>query len=308
MAIMSGRETQAVVAPVSTGPLVWLNGEVCPLEKAVTKVGDHAHLYGDGLFEGIRIYSRNIFKLDEHLNRLYQGIKSLSIEGMMPKEELRKIVLDTCAQAGISDGYIRLNVTRGTGLGLDPRNIKQVPNVMVMISHLRLYTPEMYETGLTAITCSTRVFPPQCLDPRIKTIGRYVANIQAKIEANSQGAGEGIMLNVEGTVAEGTGDNLFVVRGNRLSTPTASCGILRGITRDTALSIGAEMGMDVVEERLSLFDVYNADEAFLTGTAAEIIGMVKLDGRTIGDGHPGPVTKQITQRFRELTTTVGEKF
>jgi branched-chain amino acid aminotransferase len=305
---MSSLESKAVVGAVSGGPLVWLNGKVMPLKEATTTVADHAYLYGDGLFEGIRIYKRNIFKLDEHLTRLYNGVKTLHFRNVMPVEQLKQVVIDTCKQAGIESGYIRLNVTRGNGLGLDPRNIEDTPNVMVMVTNLRLYTPEQYEKGLKAITCSTRVFPPHCLDPRLKTIGRYVANIQAKIEADRQGAGEGLMLNVEGFVAEATGDNVFIVRDGVLSTPTAHDGILQGITRNTVIGIARDLGHEVVEERLTLFDVYSADEAFFTGTAAEIISMVELDQRQIGDGKPGPVTQKILEKFRELTPRVGVSF
>ncbi len=180
------------------GKLVWLNGEVQELDSAVVPAADHAHLYGDGLFEGIRIYDRKVFKLDQHLRRLYDGIRYLGFEMHISQAELKEIVLDTCKKAEIDTGYIRLNVTRGTGLGLDPRNIVRQPSVMVMVSSLALYTSEAYEVGLKAVTVSTRVIPPQCLDPRLKTIGRYVSNIYAKMEANRQGAGEGIMLNTEG--------------------------------------------------------------------------------------------------------------
>jgi len=305
---MSSIEPQAVVTPVSTGPLVWLNGDVNPLTEATTSVADHAYLYGDGLFEGIRIYHKTIFKFDEHMDRLYDGVQMLDIRGMMPQSELRQIILDTCAQAGIADGYIRLNVSRGTGLGLDPSKIDQTPNVMVMVNYLKLFTPDQYVDGLQTVTVSTRVFPPQCLDPRLKTIGRYVANIQAKIEANRQGAGEGLMLNVEGFVAEGTGENIFILRDNRLSTPGKTDGILQGITRNTVIEIGAELGYEVAEESLTLYDVYTADEVFFTGTAAEIISVVKVDGRVIGDGKPGPHRAKISARYHELAKLTGTAF
>jgi len=202
------------------GKIVWLNGEVYDLEAAKVSVADHAHLYGDGLFEGIRIYNRKVFQLDMHLDRLYAGIRYLGFEMHIPQEELKGVILDTCKKAGIENGYIRLNVTRGTGLGLDPSNIDRKPNVMVMVSSLALYPPEAYEHGLSTIVCSTRVIPADCLDPRLKTIGRYVANIQAKREANAQGAGEGLMLNVQGYLAEATGDNVFLVRTASLERPT----------------------------------------------------------------------------------------
>lgn len=281
--------------------LVWLNGQVSPLETAVTSVADHAHLYGDGLFEGIRIYNRRIFRLDEHLRRLYHGIAFLGYDMHIPQDELRATVLDVCRQADISDGYIRLNVTRGTGLGLDPKNIDRRPNVMIMISTLALYSADLYERGLDVVTTSFRVIPADSLDPRIKCIGRYASNILAKQEANRKGAGEGLLLNHQGHVAECTGDNLFLIENGRIRTPHPSCGILAGITRQTAMDLARKAGYEVIEDFLTPFDLYAADEAFLTGTAAEVIPMVTLDGNLIGNGKPGPVTKQIMAMFREET-------
>ncbi|HRJ26184.1 MAG TPA: branched-chain-amino-acid transaminase [Fimbriimonadaceae bacterium] len=286
--------------------LVWLNGTITPLEEAVVSVQDHAHLYGDGLFEGIRIYNRRVFKLDEHLRRLYDGIAYLGFEMEMTLSEMRTAVLETCRQAEIADGYIRLNVTRGTGLGLDPKNINRRPNVMIMVSSLALYPPEAYETGLKVVTTSFRVIPPDCLDPRLKTIGRYVANILAKQEANRQGAGEGLMLNYQGQVAECTGDNIFLVKGKTIRTPHPSCGILEGITRNTVIELARANGFTVIEDYITPFDLYACDEIFLTGTAAEVIGMVMLDGRPIGCGKPGPVTQELTRLFREHTQTGAE--
>lgn len=275
------------------------NGVITPLEEACLPVFDHAYLYGDGLFEGIRIYNRNIFKLDPHLERLYDGIRHLDIRGMISYEELKGRILETAEAAGAENAYIRVSVSRGTGIGLNPENINQTPNVMIAITRLALYPPEMYETGLRVVTVSTRVMTPDSLDPRIKSIGRYVSNIQAKIEANRQGAGEGLMLNAQGYVAEATGDNLFIVKDGVLRTPHPSCGILKGITRATAIEIANDFGAPVVEDWLTLHDVYTADEAFLTGTAAEIIPMVMLDGRPIGDGKPGELTEKIIHEFRQ---------
>jgi len=283
--------------------LVWLNGEVMPLESAVTSVADHAHLYGDGLFEGIRIYGSKVFKLDEHLRRLYHGIAYLGYEMHISFDELRATLLDVCKQAGISDGYIRLNVTRGTGLGLDPKNINRTPNVMIMVNTLSLYPPEAYETGLHVVTCSFRVIPPDSLDPRVKCIGRYANNILAKQEANRANAGEGLMLNHQGYIAECTGDNIFLIQDGKIRTPHPASGILQGITRDTAIALAREAGIEVEETLLTPMDVYTADEAFLTGTAAEIIPMVSLDGRKIGCGTPGEITRNLIQRFRTHTGT-----
>lgn len=283
--------------------LVWLNGQVSPLESAVTSVADHAHLYGDGLFEGIRIYDRKVFKLDEHLQRLYHGTTYLGYEMTMGIEEMKATLLDVCRQADIDNGYIRLNVTRGTGLGLDPKNIDRKPNIMFLISTLALYPPEAYDIGLHVITTSFKVIPADALDPRLKCIGRYASNILAKQEANRAKAGEGLMLNHQGQIAECTGDNIFLINGKTIRTPHPSSGILKGITRDTVMELAVEAGYTVEETFLTPFDVFTADEAFLTGTAAEVIAMVSLDGKPVGCGKPGPVTLDLMQRFREHTAT-----
>jgi branched-chain amino acid aminotransferase len=272
-----------------------------PLESATTSVADHAHLYGDGIFEGIRIYGSKVFKLDEHLDRLYHGARFLGYEMAIAQSHLREIVLDVCRQAEISDGYIRLNLTRGTGLGLDPKNIDRTPNVMVMVSTLALYPKEAYDKGLDVITCSYRVIPSDALDPRLKCIGRYASNILAKMEANRAGAGEGLMLNHQGQIAECTGDNIFLIKGRKIQTPHPNCGILRGITRDTVIALAREAGYEVEEAFLTPFDLFGADEAFLTGTAAEVIPMVSLDAKPIGDGKPGPATKDLMARFKAHT-------
>lgn len=288
--------------------LVWLNGSVMPLESAVTSVADHAHLYGDGLFEGIRFYRNRVWKLDEHLERLYHGIRYLGFEMTITVKDLRSTVLDVCRQAQISDGYIRLNVSRGTGLGLDPKGIDRTPNVMIMVSTLSLYPEEAYELGLSVVTSSIRVMGSDALDPRLKCIGRYGANILAKLEANRAGAGEALMLNSQGLVAECTGDNIFIVSKGVIRTPHPSCGILRGVTRDAVIDIATEAGYKVEETFLSLFDVHGADEAFLTGTAAEVIPCTSVDSRKIGCGTPGPITQDLTNRFRALTLTTGAPF
>ncbi len=281
--------------------LVWLNGNVMPLESAVTSVGDHAHLYGDGLFEGIRIYGGKIYLFDEHIDRLYHGTTYLKFEMTMTKAEMKQTILEVCRQAEIDNGYIRLNVTRGTGLGLDPKNINRQPNVMIMVSTLALYPPEAYETGLQVVTTPVRVIAPDALDPRVKCIGRYAGNILAKMHANRVGAGEGLMLNHQGYIAECTGDNIFFVFGRTIRTPHPSCGILEGCTRNQVIKLGREAGYEVVEDFLTLFDVARADEAFLTGTACEVIPMIGLDSQPIGCGKPGEVTLDIMQRFRAST-------
>ena len=282
--------------------LVWLNGEVMPLEEAKVSVADHAHLYGDGLFEGIRFYDRKVFKLDEHLRRLYDGCRYLGYEmDGTPVDKLKQTILDVCAQADLDSGYIRLNVTRGTGLGLDPRHIDRTPNIMVMVSTISLYPPEAYERGLDVVSTSYRVIPADSLDPQIKCIGRYAANILAKEEASRAGAGEGLMLNQQGYVAECTGQNLFVVRDGVVRTPHPSSGILKGVTRAIVIGLARKEGISVVEDTMTKMDIVEADEAFLTGTAAEVIPMVTLDGQPIADGSPGPTTRCMMGRFREET-------
>ena len=281
--------------------LVWLNGEVTPLEDAKTSVADHSFLYGDGLFEGIRIYHHKVFKLDEHLDRLYHGIKYLNYKMTITQPELRQIILDTCKKSDMDAGYIRLNVTRGTGLGLDPKNIDQQPNVMVMINSLALYPESAYETGLDVVTTSFKTIPADALDPRLKCIGKYASNILAKQEANTRGAGEGLMLNHQGELAECTGDNIFLIQNGVIRTPDPASGILKGVTRDTVIELARGIGIKVEECKLTPFDLYSADEAFLTGTAAEVIPMVTIDGRNIGDGQPGIITKQLIELYRKET-------
>ncbi|MEZ0327535.1 MAG: branched-chain-amino-acid transaminase [Fimbriimonas sp.] len=283
--------------------LVWLNGEVMPLETATAPVADHAHLYGDGIFEGIRIYDRKVFKLDEHLYRLMHGAAFMGFEMHMTFEDIKKVVLDVCRQADLDNGYIRLNVSRGTGLGLDPKNINRQPNIMVMVSSLNLYPESAYELGLDVVTCSIKVIPADALDPRLKCIGRYAANIMAKQEANRMGAGEGLMLNHQGLVAECTGDNIFLVHRGELWTPHPSCGILKGITRDTVMKLAAAEGIIVKDTFISPYDVFTSEEVFLTGTAAEVIPMVTLDGKKIGCGTPGEMTRHLMELFRAHTAT-----
>lgn len=282
--------------------IVWFNGEVSPLEEARVPAADHAHLYGDGLFEGIRIYNHKVFKLDAHLERLFHGCKLLGFNMEMDFPTLRDKVLEVCALAEADNGYIRLNVTRGTGLGLDPRAVKTSANVMIMINTLALYTPDQYERGLDVVTTSYRVIPPDSLDPRLKCIGRYAGNIAAKAEANARGAGEGLMLNQQGYVAECTGDNLFVIKDGVLRTPHPASGILKGITRDTVIELAKKEGIPVVEDFMTSFDIISADEAFLTGTAAEVIPMRSLDDKLIGDGTMGPMTRKLIALFRDETT------
>lgn len=288
--------------------MVWLDGVMSPLEEAKVTVADHAYLYGDGLFEGIRIYKGRIFKLDEHLDRLMEGCRYLGFTVVQGREGIRTAILQTAKAAQFQDGYIRVNVTRGTGLGLDPKHIKQEASVMVMVNSLNLYSREQFETGLKVITSSFRVIPPDSLDPRIKCIGRYAGNILAKQEANRADAGEGLMLNQQGIVAECTGDNIFFIRDGVVHTPDPNSGILKGITRDTVIELARRSGLRVVEGFYTRYDLLAADECFLTGTAAEVIPMVSLDSAPIGDGKPGPITKRIMEFYAQETSTTGVPF
>ncbi len=284
--------------------VVYLNGELVPEPEAKVTVYDHGLLYGDGVFEGIRAYSGKVFKLSEHIARLHQSAHALMINLPMTQEEMEQAVLKTLRANEISDGYVRITITRGVGLGLDPRGVTN-PTVIIITDKLALYPEEMYRDGLHVVTVSTRVTPAQSLEPRIKSLGKYIVNIQAKIEANRVGAGEGLMLNTEGYVAEGTGDNIFIVKDGSILTPPPYVGILEGITRNTVMDLARGMGILVEEELLTLFDVYTAEECFLTGTAAEVIPVVKVDGRTIRTGQPGEITKRLMESFRALTRTEG---
>ncbi|MGC8667114.1 MAG: branched-chain-amino-acid transaminase [Chthonomonadales bacterium] len=284
---------------------VFLNDTLIPKEQAAVSIYDHGFLYGDGVFEGIRVYNGRIFKLEEHLARLYRSAHALALTIRMPLPQMQKAIVDTVRANGMASGYIRVSVSRGIGLGLDPSHIDCTSTVVVSTEQLRLYPASMYDNGLDVITASTRVPPAVCIDPQIKSLGRYINNILAKMEANRVGAGEALMLNMEGNVAEATGDNVFLVIGGELITPPTSQGALPGITRATVIECAAQLSIPVRETVVTLFDCYNADEAFLTGTAAEVIPMVRLDGRPIGRGKPGPVTNRLIEAFRSATQTQG---
>lgn len=284
--------------------VVYINGKFVPEEDAKISVYDHGLLYGDGAFEGIRVYSRKVFKLREHIARLFRSAHALMIELPITPQELEDAILTALKTNDLTDGYIRLTISRGVGLGLDPRGVKN-PTIVVMTDKLSLYPQEMYRDGLMVVTVSTRVPPAQSLEPRIKSLGKYVCNIQAKLEANRVGAGEGLMLNVEGYVAEATGDNIFLIVGGKLITPPPSAGILEGITRNTVMELAEGMGITVIEKMFTQFDVYTADECFLTGTAAEVIPVATVDGRSIGSGKPGEMTKKLMAAYHELTRTTG---
>jgi len=284
---------------------VSINGELIPKAQAVAPLYDHGVLYGDGVFEGIRVYNNRVFKLDEHVARLLLSCKAININTALTHADVRERIVSTVKANNHSNGYIRVTVTRGTGLGLAPKQVKTPPNMYISCEQLALYPQEMYDNGLVVVTVSTRLPSPDVIDPRVKCTGKYINNIMAKSEANRAGAGEGLMLTREGYVGEATGDNIFLVRNGELLTPPASIGILQGITRDTVIALAKELGVTVKEPIITLYDVYNADECFLTGTAAEVIPAVQIDGRLIGDGKPGQLTKNLINAFREHTKVGG---
>ncbi|HVJ67670.1 MAG TPA: branched-chain-amino-acid transaminase [Caulifigura sp.] len=279
---------------------VYVNGALLPKEQAVVSVFDHGLLYGDGVFEGIRVYGGKVFLLGEHIERLYESALAIRLVIPISPAEMTAAVEKTVAANGIKDGYVRLVVTRGAGsLGLDIRKTSN-PQVIVIADTITLYPAELYEKGMQIITASTIRNHPAALSPRIKSLN-YLNNIMAKIEATDAGAPEAIMLNHKGDVAECTGDNLFLIKRGELLTPPLDAGVLDGITRRAVMRLAAGAGVTVREITLQRHDVYVADECFLTGTAAEVIPVVAVDGRTIGTGKPGPVTRDLLQRFHRLT-------
>lgn len=279
---------------------IYINGKLYDKENAVVSVYDHGLLYGDGVFEGIRSYGGKVFRLKEHLDRLWYSAKAIRLEIPMTREELAKAIVDTLAVNGIKDGYIRVVVTRGAGtLGLDPNRCSN-PQVIVITDLISLYPEELYRKGLEIVTVSTMRNHPAALSPRIKSLN-YLNNILAKIEGLQAGCIEALMLNHKGEVAECTGDNIFLVRGGKLLTPPIDACILEGVTRDAVMELARGAGIDVREITLTKHDVYIADECFLTGSAAEVVPVVKVDSRTIGDGTPGPITRDLAARFHKLT-------
>ncbi len=280
--------------------LVYINGALVPAEQATVSVFDHGLLYGDGVFEGLRSYGGKIFRLEEHVRRLYESARAICLTIPLTQAEMCAATQQAVAANKIQDGYIRSIVTRGVGtLGLDPNHCAS-PQVIIIADAITLYPAELYEQGLEIITSSVIRNHPAALSPRIKSLN-YLNNILAKIEGLQAGCVEALMLNHKGEVAECTGDNIFVIRDGVLLTPPLDAGILGGITRDAVIEIAQAAGIEVREVALTKHDIYVADEGFLTGTAAEVIPLVKLDGRTIGTGKPGPLTLDLQQRFHALT-------
>ncbi|HAV63743.1 MAG TPA: branched-chain-amino-acid transaminase [Verrucomicrobiales bacterium] len=284
---------------------IFINGKYYNEKTATVSVFDHGLLYGDGIFEGIRAYHGRVFKLREHIDRLYDSAKAILLDIPMSHDAMMKAVVETCRKNKLRDGYIRLVVTRGPGtLGLNPKRCKD-PQVIIIADKIQLYPPEYYEKGLDIVTVPTTRNLVNAVNPAIKSLN-YLNNILAKIEANNAGVEEAVMLNQHGFVAECTGDNIFIVRKNELLTPPLTAGALYGITRGVVMELGREEGLSVRETDLTRYDLFVAEECFLTGTGAELIPVVKIDGRVIGSGKPGQITRNLVQRYHELTQTSGE--
>lgn len=286
------------------GLVIYCNGVFVPEEEAKVSVFDHGFLYGDGIFEGIRAYHGRVFKLEDHLKRLYESAKSIQLNIGISKEEMQEVILETLRKNGLKDAYIRLVVSRGKGdLGLDPAKCPRA-SIFCIAAQIKLFEQTMYEQGLDVKTVAIRRNNPDSLNPRIKSLN-YLNNILAKIESTQAGAIEAIMLTQDGYVAEGTADNIFIVRDGVLITPPLSAGILEGITRGSVLQLASLLKIEAREELFTRHDLYISDECFLTGTAAELIPVIKVDGREIGDGVPGEVYKQLLVAFRDLTKVNG---
>lgn len=283
---------------------IYIDGQLLPASQAKVSVFDHGLLYGDGIFEGIRFYNGRVFRLEQHIRRLYDCARAILLKIPLTPEEMIAATCATVKANGLRDGYIRLVITRGVGpMGLSPFKCP-TPSVIIIADAISLYSEESYRTGLTMATVATRRPSHDILSPQVKSLN-YLNNIMAKVEALQAGAEEGLMLNDVGLVAECTGDNIFIVRDGAISTPPLTAGALDGITRGTVFDIAQELGIPIRERDFSRHDVFIADECFLTGTAAEVIAAVKLDGREIASGKPGAITQRIIARFRELTQTTG---
>jgi branched-chain amino acid aminotransferase len=278
---------------------VYIGGKLYDKADAKISVYDHGLLYGDGVFEGIRAYSGRVFRLKEHVDRLYESAISIHLKIPMARAEMASAIVETLAVNKLVDAYIRVVVTRGSGsLGLDPRKTTD-PQIIIITDAISLYPPELYQNGLKIVTAGTMRNHPSALNPRIKSLN-YLNNIMAKVEGTNAGCLEALMLNHKGEVAECTGDNIFIVRRKALHTPPIDAGILEGITREAVIGLAREAGVEVHERTMDRHDIYTADECFLTGTAAEVIPVVECDGRSIGAGKPGPITLDLLERFHAL--------
>jgi branched-chain amino acid aminotransferase len=283
---------------------IYIDGQFYDKENAKISVFDHGLLYGDGVFEGIRFYNGRVFRLEEHIDRLFDSARAIALNIGMDKSAVIEATLETIRQNNLQDGYIRLVVTRGVGdLGLNPMLCPKA-SIFVIASKITLYSADKYENGLDVVTCATRRIPHGALSPMVKSLN-YLNNVMAKIEAQNAGAGEGLMLNEQGFVSECTGDNIFIIKNGVITTPPISSGALAGVTRSVVFDLAAEFSIPIHEPMMTRYDIFTADECFLTGTAAEIIPAVKLDTRLIGDGKPGPITRRLITRFRELTASTG---
>ncbi|MCM3035491.1 branched-chain-amino-acid transaminase [Bacillus pumilus] len=285
---------------------IFLNDELVKKEDAKISVYDHGFLYGDGVFEGIRVYNGNIFRMKEHLDRLYDSARSIMLNIPYSLEELTEKMIHTVERNGLKDAYIRLVVSRGAGdLGLDPNNCGKA-NTVIIVEPLAIFPKHLYETGIDIVTVPTRRNRPDVLSPKVKSLN-YLNNILVRIEAHMAGVSEALMLNDQGYVAEGSADNVFIYKKGKLYTPPGYIGALEGITRNAIMEIAEDLGYEVKEEPFTRHDVYTAEEVFLTGTAAEVIAVVKVDGRTIGEGRPGDHTNKLLEQFRKRVVEEGEK-
>ncbi|MDM5320899.1 branched-chain-amino-acid transaminase [Bacillus pumilus] len=285
---------------------IFLNDELVKKEDAKISVYDHGFLYGDGVFEGIRVYNGNIFRMKEHLDRLYDSARSIMLNIPYSLEELTEKMIHTVERNGLKDAYIRLVISRGAGdLGLDPNNCGRA-NTVIIVEPLAIFPKHLYETGIDIVTVPTRRNRPDELSPKVKSLN-YLNNILVRIEAHMAGVSEALMLNDQGYVAEGSADNVFIYKKGKLYTPPGYIGALEGITRNAIMEIAEDLGYEVKEEPFTRHDVYTAEEVFLTGTAAEVIAVVKVDGRTIGQGKPGVHTNRLLEQFRKRVVEEGEK-
>ena len=283
---------------------VFISGKLYEEEDASISVFDHGLLYGDGVFEGIRIYNKRIFLLNEHIDRLFNSAKAIALDIPVTKEELCNNVIETCKANDIEDGYIRLVITRGKGtLGLNPYLCSK-PEIIIITAKIQLYPEELYRDGLKIVTVGTVRNHPEAINPKIKSLN-YLNNVLAKIEAINSGCLECIMLNHKGEVCEASGDNIFLVSNNIIKTPSVNSGALVGLTRNKVIEISRNNEFKVSEESISRYDLYTADEVFLTGTAAEIISVVEIDKRKIGNGKPGKITKQLSELYSDYTSNIG---